>query len=216
MLITFEGIDGSGKTTQAELLTDALQREGWCTKLIDNNSGRPMRQLSRGLISSMESFPPPLASLFLGLSDLSYTIDRLFESFKKENHIIIFDRYIYSAITDATALGLSELPIDHLLALFPPPDITVYFAMNPKIALSRKSSISLAEAGGPEFVKRNITLVDAFLDFQERVFHAYELLIDRMLIQGNIVQIDSMGNKEEIHQFIKGKAIEMLQQVFVK
>src|ERR1700730_2910864 len=105
MLIVFEGIDGAGKSLQAELFARRVSRCGFSTRLVDKEV-RPIKQLHGQLISSVNDFLPPLASFLLTLSDVAYVLERCLESSEGSGHIAISHRYYYSAIVDATVQGL--------------------------------------------------------------------------------------------------------------
>ena len=99
-LIVFEGIDGSGKTTQIELLEAHLQKRGRkifrTAEPTDSESGKKLREVLSGAVSRT---PEELALLF--------TLDRISHNIRSENGIagmlangidVICDRYYYSTI----------------------------------------------------------------------------------------------------------------------
>lgn len=101
LFITFEGIDGSGKSTQAKLLAKELRKRGYQIKLIDfPQHGKASSQLIdkylRGGYGKPINVGPYQASIF-------FACDRYNASFKikqwlKEGRIVIADRYIGSNI----------------------------------------------------------------------------------------------------------------------
>lgn len=100
-LIVFEGIDGSGKSTQTKLLINRLRKEGFKTAFIDfpqhgQKSAGLVDEYLRGKYGSAEEVSPYPASIF-------YACDRFDTSFKirkwlKKGKIVIADRYIGSNI----------------------------------------------------------------------------------------------------------------------
>jgi len=99
--IVFEGLDGSGKSTQNNLLAEHLKREGYEVKRIDfpqygTKSAGLVEEYLNGKYGSSESVGPYRASIF-------YACDRYDASFKirkwlKEGKIVVADRYIASNI----------------------------------------------------------------------------------------------------------------------
>ena len=102
MLIAIEGIDGSGKGTQAKILTERLQEKGISSQLVSfprydqTFFGSTIGEFLNGKFGSLEEVNPFLASLL-------YAGDR-FESKPKllkllaENEVVVLDRYISSNI----------------------------------------------------------------------------------------------------------------------
>lgn len=99
--VVFEGIDGSGKSTQTKLLIKRLRKEGFKTAFIDfpqhgQKSAGLVDEYLLGKYGKLEEVTPYQASIF-------YTCDRYAASFKikkwlKEGKIVIADRYIGSNI----------------------------------------------------------------------------------------------------------------------
>jgi len=100
-LIAIEGIDGSGKATQAEILLNRLKKEGWPVALADfpqygKKSAGMIEEYLSGKYGSPEEVTPNQASIF-------YACDRYDASFKirkwlSEGKVVIADRYLGSNI----------------------------------------------------------------------------------------------------------------------
>lgn len=196
MLIVFEGIDGSGKSRQVRLLEEALAPR--CpVEVIEAEDARPIRSLYNILLSSENSFPTPLMSLFLGLSDFAHVIDCAPRT--EAGTVTLLHRYCYSTFADAIALGLPRALVCDLAPLFPAPDLTVFIATPPDLALERQGEVSLAEAGGPDFVSQFGDLASSFLEYQNRVKDAYEYLRDEGVLSGRILTVDGACTPEAIH-----------------
>ncbi len=145
-LIVIEGIDGSGKGTQARLLTRRLGREGFKTATISfpqygKKSAGLIEEYLNGKYGDVE---PYAASLF-------YAVDRFDASAKirellAEGHIVILDRYVDSnaghqgaKISDARARGrfLKWLYMtEYEILNVPKPDIVLILKIEPKTAQS--------------------------------------------------------------------------------
>ncbi len=148
-LIAIEGIDGSGKTTQAQLLCKKLGEKGIaasCTKEpTDEPTGKMIRQVLAGDLSM-----PPVALQYLFNADRAVHQEQFIKSLEKGEYIIT-DRYFWSSVAYAIAdlpagrHGLTEID-DYYLTVFSLlsfynrfliPDITFYLRVNPKTGTNR-------------------------------------------------------------------------------
>jgi dTMP kinase len=97
MFITFEGPDGSGKTTQSRLLYDELQRQGWDVLWSREPGGTAAGQKIRALLLDDPSarLAPP-AELFLFAADRAQHVAEVIRPALAQGKIVICDRYIDS------------------------------------------------------------------------------------------------------------------------
>ena len=136
MLVVFEGIDLSGKETQAKLLKSKLEQMGRSVELIDFPYYNSLigRMIQDYLHNKVDFDLRALALLFAA--------DRYAQSHKIESWIsqgkdIIFDRYYFSNVAYQ---GIS-LPIDWLVtldSLLPKPDVVIYVDVTPEESFRRK------------------------------------------------------------------------------
>jgi len=138
LFIAFEGLDGSGSSTQVDFLTDKLREEGYpahATKEPTNNiiGGLIRGQLTHDWSSSMEC----LQLLFA--ADRAHHLYREIIPGLKDKKIVISDRYFFSTV----AFGSLELDRDWLMSLnekFILPDITFLIKVLPKECVKRMQS----------------------------------------------------------------------------
>lgn len=99
LFVTFEGTEGSGKTTQVALLADALRSEGRTVVVTREPGGTPFGVRLRGMLLEPGDDPPaPYAELFLYLADRAQHVrDRIVPALRGGG-IVLCDRY-----ADATA-----------------------------------------------------------------------------------------------------------------
>ena len=210
--IAFEGIDGSGKTTQLHHMETWLRGLGLDAEVVVPTPLRPVRDVYQALLESPSTFPSAHTSLFLGLADWSHTIEKGVISGQDEARFVLFHRYVYSVYSDATALGISSELLDQLIQIFPEPDLTVLLRTEPSESLKRKSMVSLAEAGGPQFLDEYETLPRAFLAFQQKVLDAYDSLASRH----NFLVVPDTGDEATTRDIIKSSVMHEFQELFAR
>lgn len=197
MLIAVEGIDGSGKSTLAKALAHELHARGHDIRLMDKDVRRPIRCTYSALCKSANDFPSALASLFLALGDFIWTREH---QPMARSEIWLWDRYVYSALADSLALGVSPLLVQQLSQVLPESALTILVSVPAQLARSRKKSISLAEAGGPEFLERYGSPELAFEAFQTSVSEGYLYLERHGALGKRVVIIDGSQPTSELHR----------------
>lgn len=153
--IVLEGIDGSGKSTQAKLLAKALKKEGYKISFIDfpqhgQKSAGLVDEYLTGKYGGVKEVSPYQASVF-------YTCDRYDASFKirewlKRGRIVIADRYIGSNVGHQGGKIKNQnerrkylkwlYDLEYRIFKIPKPDINFILRVEPKIAQTLSQSVS--------------------------------------------------------------------------
>ena len=126
LLIVFEGTDGTGKSTQLQLLASALQDKGFSVvstrEPTEGKYGREIRELysNRNKVSLEEE-------LDLFIADRKEHIDTLLAPALASGKIILCDRYYLSTIAYQGAAGLDPAQILARNAFAPTPDLGLLF-----------------------------------------------------------------------------------------
>jgi dTMP kinase len=156
--IVFEGIDGSGKSTQAKLLIKQLEREGYQTAFIDfpqygKKSAGLVEEYLNGKYGKAEQVGPYRASIF-------YACDRYDASFQirewlGQGKVVVADRYIGSNIGHQGGKIKNKKErkkflrwlynLEYGLFEIPKPDFSFILKVPPKIARSLSGKITDAE-----------------------------------------------------------------------
>lgn len=152
LLITLEGIDGSGKSTAARLIATKLQEFAPRCKII--LTAEPTRGVAGRILKAQLSKPgesePSIArrmeELFLFMADHADQLERLIYPALNEGAIIISDRYADStaAYQGVTLQGIVPDPLQWIRDIYGPwnrlPDKTLLFSLDPAVALQRMQS----------------------------------------------------------------------------
>jgi len=140
MLIVFEGIDGTGKSTQLNLLADALQSKGYpvlTTREPTNGTfGKKIRTLfdKRNQVTKEEE-------LELFLQDRREHVKDLIAPCLAEKKIVLCDRYYLSTIAYQGAAGFDIAEIGRKNSFAPEPDLALLFHMSSKVSIKRITKI---------------------------------------------------------------------------
>ena len=97
LFIVFEGVEGSGKSTQSMLLSSRLKSEGLLTRLVREPGSTKTGEKIRNLILDHEELQP-LSELFLFSAARSELIHNEIIPTLETNSIVVCDRYIYSSL----------------------------------------------------------------------------------------------------------------------
>lgn len=94
LFISFEGIEGSGKSTQARLLAEALEKEGCATVLTEEPGGTEISQAIRGLLLDVRhGAMDPVAELFLYAAARRQHVTELIAPSLAGGKVVITDRF---------------------------------------------------------------------------------------------------------------------------
>ena len=153
-LITFEGIEGVGKSTQINLVLDWLKTKGFSTKLLREPGSTNFGEEIRELLLSKESNISVHTELLLMFAARSEMIkEHLIDS--KEDFILC-DRYYHASIAyqgygRKLSLDLINLLINGLNC--PIPDLTIIYDLDVKVGFERKANdvIDRIESSGINF-----------------------------------------------------------------
>lgn len=153
-LITFEGIEGVGKSTQINLILEWLISKGYSTKLLREPGSTDFGEKIRELLLSKESNISAHTELLLMFAARSEMINK--HLIGSTNDFILCDRYYHASIA-YQGYG-RKLPLELIDQLIkgincPIPDLTIIYDLDVKIGFKRKSNdvIDRIESSGTNF-----------------------------------------------------------------
>ncbi len=135
LLIVFEGIDGSGKTSQTQLLKKWLEKENHSVTLTKWNSAKPIKPMTDKLKEKRE-LSPILYSLTHAI-DLIHRYENEILPALSANKIVIADRYIYTSIVRDKARGIDVELLNKIYKEFRIPDVLFHCWVPIHIAFGR-------------------------------------------------------------------------------
>jgi len=138
LLIALEGVDGSGKTTQAEMLAASLEKDGHQVVLTREPTNGPTGQKLLAYLAGPSRHMSPAEELQLFMEDRREHVDQVIKPALKQGKVVITDRYYYSSVAYQGSLGLD--PNDILAAneaFAPRPDLVFLLDLPVTEALAR-------------------------------------------------------------------------------
>ncbi len=136
-LIAFEGLDGSGKTTQLERLAARLRAYGCDVVTTREPTEFPSGQRIREMARSGEQLEPE-EELRWFVEDRRVHVDQVISPALRADRIVLTDRYYLSTVAYQGARGLDhEQILADSEAEFPVPDLVVLLEIDPQIGLGR-------------------------------------------------------------------------------
>ncbi len=139
--VALEGVDGSGKTTLARNLSDALTQIGVPHTLTREPGGTALGAHARKLLLDPAHAPTPTTELLLYAADRAQHVEELILPALEQGHTVITDRYIGSTV--AYQHYARGLPLDTILELNQlatrglKPDLTILLDLEPHDATAR-------------------------------------------------------------------------------
>jgi len=177
-LFIVEGIDGSGKSTQLDLLYKWLIGEGYLVVSTEWNSSPLVRRTTRR--GKRDQLLTPLTFSLIHAADLADRMEREVIPALKAGAIVLADRYIYTAFARDGARGVDPDWVRRVYAFAVKPSVAFYFDVPLDEALRRimvgRPQLKWYEAGMDLGLSPDP--YESFKLFQKRILGQYERMVD--------------------------------------
>jgi dTMP kinase len=193
VFIVIEGLDGSGKTTQATFLAK---------RLCENHNVMLTAEPSRGKIGTFiresclyeEKRLPTEAEALLFAADRIEHVQNEIKPALDEGKLVICDRYVYSSLAYQGSAGLSLDWIKTINARALQPDFSIFIDVSPERVLER--------------LKRKKSVMET-LETQQKVRDVYLKFVKK----GELVRVDGDGPKDVVADALYAKVLDLLKTV---
>ncbi len=169
--ICIEGLDASGKTTQARILVSELQKRGFNAEYTTEPSQGEIGLFIRTYVLQRRKRVPPVVEALLFAVDRLDHVENTIKPALEEGKIIVSDRYVYSSLAYQGAARLDLNWIEEINRLTVVPDLAIYLDVPPEVVVKR--------------IRRQRSVMET-LQTQQKVREVYLALVaDRRLVPVN-------------------------------
>ncbi len=209
LFVTFEGVEGSGKTTQLKLTEAWLRRYAssmeslsYQVKTTREPGGTELGTSIRALLLQGGEVSDR-AELLLLMADRAHHVEAVIAPSLAQGYMVLCDRYYDSTIAYqgyGRGMDLEEIAqINRIATNGLQPDLTLWFDLDVTLGLSRAKQVS----GQPDRMER----LD--LEFHQRVAQGFRELAEQE--RDRIVRIDASQNADQIQSQIQSHILPVLQ-----
>ncbi|HHV99724.1 MAG TPA: dTMP kinase [Clostridiaceae bacterium] len=195
LFITIEGMDGSGKTTQINMIRDYISEKGYNVMLAREPGGTKISEKIRDIIlDPANGAMAAITEVLLYASARAQLVAEVIKPAVESGSVVVCDRFIDSSfayqgfgrgIDIKTIADVNRAAIDGMM-----PDLTFFIDMSPEIALKRRMASSEADRIEKEH-----------MEFHMKAYNGYKELA--RLYPERIKTIDGNRTVEEISQEIR-------------
>lgn len=204
IFITFEGGEGSGKTTIANMVKDILEKENYHVNLTREPGGVEIAERIRDIIHDVcyTNMDCKTEALLYAASRRQHLVEKVIPALQR-NEIVICDRYVDSSMVYqgiARGIGIDEV---YQMNLFATENIlptrTIFFDIKPELGLERVHANS----------EREVNRLDLeALDFHQKVYQGYLSICEKF--PERIVKIDASQDIDGVLDQVLEKIREVL------
>jgi len=193
LFITLEGTDGSGKTTQIEMLKEHFKKTNEKVLFTREPGGTVIAEKLRDMVISKENDIEDVTEALLYAAARCEHVNKVIKPFVSDGGIVICDRFLDSSLAYqgfARGLGFENIMAVNNFALNGfMPDITFFLDLSPKDGLIRKSNQKVLD--------RIESLGNSF---HEKVYAGYKKLEE--IYPNRIISLDATLQTDELHSKI--------------
>ncbi len=189
--ICIEGLDASGKTTQARRLVRNLRRKGFEAVYTTEPSSGEVGKFIREHILQRRKRVPSVVEALLFAADRIDHVERKIKPALQEGKIVVCDRYVFSSMAYQGAAGLNVRWIEEINGSALPPDLAIYLDVPMDLLIKR--------------MKRKRSVMET-LEVQRKVQEIYMKLVE----SGRLVPINGNRPVDEISRNVLEIILDLL------
>jgi dTMP kinase len=209
-LFVVEGIDGSGKSTQLDMLRKWLIGRGYCVAFSEWNSSPIVRSTTRR--GKKKQLLTPTSFSLIHAADLADRMERQMMPALKAGAIVLADRYIYTAFARDVARGVDRQWVRDVYSFSIQPTVAFYFRVSLEESLRRildgRPTLKFYEAGLD--LGLDSDPYKSFELFQGRILGEYDLMVDEFgltVIDATLPLLEQQELMQEIAEAHLGEAL---------
>jgi dTMP kinase len=195
LLIAFEGIDGTGKSTQLELLANYLRARGYDVVTTREPTDGPYGRKIRALYTERDQHSLE-EELELFVEDRRQHVRELIKPALEQGKIVLTDRYYFSTAAYQGAAGADPKAIFEANSFAPEPDLVVLLTMEPEQSVARIQELRGESLNDFEQVDQLRRVAAFFVSFDHP----------------RITRIDADRPLDEVQQEIRNRVDTLLEQ----
>ena len=188
MFITFEGIEGSGKSTQIQMLKEFFEKKSLKAFFTKEPGSSEIGKEIRSILLNKENKIYPQTEIFLIFADRVQHVEEIIKPNLNEGKIVVSDRYYDSSLAyQGQREGIRKIEIYELIENLdlPTPDITFLLDLPANVGLKRAKNRASLDRFESEEISFHEGVRQNYLDLQEQNFQ-------------RIVKIDATQSPNEI------------------
>lgn len=193
VFVCIEGIDASGKSTQARWLVRNLRRRGFdAIYTTEPSQGEIGTFIRRYVLQRRKRIPAVVEALLFAVDRIDH-VETEIEPALESGKIVVSDRYVYSSLAYQGAAGLDVQWIEQINKMAPQPDLAIYMDVPPEVVAKR--------------MRRKRSVMET-IENQRRVREVYMKLVR----EGRLLLIDGNRPAKEVAQNILTLVLKRLKR----
>ncbi len=204
-LICIEGTDGTGRSTQVDLLKNWLEVQGY--SVVETGWTRSNLMHKSIEMAKSGNIMDRMTFTLLYATDFADRFENVIIPALKSGHIVLSDRYIFTAFARDIVRQSDPRWLRNLFSFAIVPDLVLYLNVDIEALIPR-----VIETGGMNYWEAGMDLhmgqdlFDSFVNYQSALISEY----DKLAKEFNFEIIDGRKTVDEIHEKIKEKVKETL------
>ena len=191
IFICVEGIDGSGKTTQAHKLVEVLKKVGFgAVYTTEPSSGMYGMLLRNHILEGTRRAPVVVEAVLFAVDRVDHVASEV-KPLLRKGKVVVSDRYVYSSIAYQGTSGLPTKWLKEINKQIVKPDLSFFIDVPPEIVMER--------------INRQKSVMET-LQTQKEVRKAYLRLVE----EEGLLVIDGSGSKKEVAERIQKVVLKFL------